>query len=173
MYILNRNLLVQYLTMKKFLLIIAVYLLHAHNTTAQNVSSNYNTAVGIKIYPAAITLKHFINDKTSIEGIGYLWQYGSRITGLYEVNTDIKTVEGLKWYVGAGAHIGFWNNKWKSKYPLRESGVNIGFDGILGVDYKIKTAPLNVSLDWQPSFNLIGYNYFEGGWGGLSIRYTF
>ena len=49
----------------------------------------------------------------------------------------------------------------------------IGIDGIIGLDYKIKGAPINVCLDWQPSFNFIGYNYFEGGWGGIGVRYAF
>ena len=49
----------------------------------------------------------------------------------------------------------------------------VGIDGVLGLDYKVKGAPLDVSLDWQPSFNFVGYNYFEGGWGGLGIRYAF
>ena len=48
----------------------------------------------------------------------------------------------------------------------------VGVDGILGLDFKFKNVPLNMSIDWQPSFNLIGYQYFESGWGGLGIRYT-
>jgi len=46
-------------------------------------------------------------------------------------------------------------------------------DGVLGLDYKISGAPINVSIDWQPSLNLIGHTYFEGGWGGLGVRFTF
>jgi hypothetical protein len=65
-----------------------------------------------------------------------------------------------------------WNNRWKDAYPTRESGVAIGVDGVLGLDYKINGAPINLSLDWQPSFTFSGYSYFEGGWGGLGIRYT-
>ncbi len=45
-------------------------------------------------------------------------------------------------------------------------------DGVLGLDYKIKGAPINVSIDWQPSINFVGYGRFESGWGGLGIRYT-
>jgi hypothetical protein len=50
--------------------------------------------------------------------------------------------------------------------------VAFGIDGVLGLDYKIKGAPLNLSIDWQPSFNFVGYSYFSN-WGGLAIRYTF
>lgn len=138
-----------------------------------NTSSSYTTAVGIKVYPGALSIKHFTNDNTAIEGLGYFWQYGFRATGLYEIHGDISGAQGLKWYVGPGAHVGFYNTKWTTDYANRSSGVAIGVDGVLGLDYKVQGAPFNVSFDWQPSFNLIGYNYFEGGWGGLAVRYTF
>ena len=140
---------------------------------AQNVGSSYTTAVGVKIYPTGLTVKSFIQPNRALEGIAYFYNDGFRVTGLYEIHGDIEGVESLKWYVGPGAHIGFWNNSWKNKYPDRNNGVAIGIDGVLGLDYKINGIPLNLSLDWQPSFNFVGYNYFEGGWGGLGIRYTF
>lgn len=80
---------------------------------------------------------------------------------------------GLSTALLAGDHLGVWSDSWRNRYPTRNDGLAIGVDGVLGVDYKIKGAPLNLSFDWQPSFNFIGYNYFEGGWGGIGIRYTF
>jgi len=140
---------------------------------AQNTGSTYTTALGVKVYPTGITIKSFVQPNKALEGIAYFYNYGFRATGLYEIHGDIEGVDGLKWYVGPGAHIGFWNDTWKDKYPDRNNGVAIGVDGVLGLDYKINGIPLNLSLDWQPSFNFVGYNYFEGGWGGLGIRYTF
>ena len=139
----------------------------------QNTGSSYTTALGVKFYPAGITLKHFTQPNRALEGIGYFWEHGFRFTGLYEIHGDFTGAQGLKWYVGPGAHIQFWNDKWKKLYPARDAGVAIGVDGVLGLDYKIKGAPINLSLDWQPSFNFVGYTYFEGGWGGFGIRYTF
>lgn len=143
---------------------------------AQGQTNNgpaYKTALGVKVYPGAITLKHFTKANVALEGLGYISSDGFRLTGLYELHNNLGNVEGLKWYVGGGGHLGIWSESWKNRYPARNNGLAIGVDGILGVDYKIQGAPLNLSFDWQPSFNLIGYNYFEGGWGGLSIRYTF
>lgn len=138
----------------------------------QNMGSDYTTALGVKVYPGAISVKHFIG-KNAVEGLGYISSDGFRLTGLYEIHNSLGNVEGLRWYVGGGAHLGIWSDAWKNKYPTREGGLAVGVDGVLGVDYKIKGAPLNLSFDWQPSFNIIGYNYFEGGWGGLGVRYTF
>jgi hypothetical protein len=96
------------------------------------------------------------------------------LTGLYELHYDLGNVEGLRWYLGGGAHIGIGNDNWrKIGSTATEQGFTMGLDGVLGIDYKIKGAPLNLSFDWQPSFNLIGDTNFEAGWGGLGIRYTF
>jgi hypothetical protein len=140
---------------------------------SQNTGHSYKTALGAKFYPGAITLKHFTQTNRALEGLGYFWEDGFRITGLYEIHGDINGAPGLKWYVGPGAHIQFWNEKWRERYPVRDKGVAIGVDGVLGLDYKIGGAPINLSLDWQPSFNFVGYTYFEGGWGGFAVRFTF
>ncbi len=159
--------------MKKFLILSLIATTCTIAASAQSMGSSYTTAVGVKIYPGALSVKHFTASNRAIEGLGYFWQYGFRVTGLYEIHGDINGAPGLKWYVGPGAHIGTWNDKWKKDYPSRESGLQLGIDGVLGLDYKFNGAPINLSFDWQPSFNFVGYNYFEGGWGGLGIRYTF
>ena len=138
----------------------------AQKGTSYNTSDSYKTAVGVKFYPGSLTIKHFINANTALEGIAYFYN-GVRVTGLYEIHGNINDVNGLRWYVGPGAHVGFYNTKYGG-------GSSIGIDGVLGLDYKFKGAPLNVSLDWQPSFEF-GNNYgngFTGNWGGLAIRYT-
>lgn len=157
--------------MKK-IMIVVLALIAVNRADGQAMGTTYRTALGVKFYPAAISIKHFTQPNRALEGLGYFWNYGFRFTGLYEIHGDINGAPGLKWYVGPGAHIGFWNDDWKRRYPSREDGVAIGVDGVLGLDYKIKNAPINVSIDWQPSFNIVGYTYFSS-WGGLGIRYTF
>ncbi len=114
-----------------------------------------------------------MKSNAAVEGLGYISSDGFRLTGLYEYHGNFNGVDGLKWYIGGGGHLGVWSDNWRNRYPGRNDGLAIGVDGVLGVDYKIVGAPLNLSFDWQPSFNFIGYNYFEGGWGGIGIRYTF
>lgn len=129
-------------------------------------STSYTTALGVKFYPGAISLKHFVNNQAALEGLGYFWDRGFRITGLYEIHGDINGAPGLKWYVGPGAHVGFYNNKYGG-------GSSFGVDGVLGLDYKINPAPINLSIDWQPSFEFGDGRGFTGNWGGFAIRYTF
>jgi hypothetical protein len=157
-----------------FLLIV---MLTAATTKAQNLTSDYRTALGVKLWGngGGISLKHFIGNNNALEGIGYFWRGGSRITGLYEFHYDIAGAPGLKWYVGPGIHVGFYNGYYFDRYynDGRNSGSYIGIDGVLGLDYKFKGAPINLSVDWQPSFEFGDNQGFIGSWGGLGIRYTF
>ncbi len=129
--------------------------------------SSYRTALGVKVWDGGgISFKHFVSDNNAIELIGYFWNKGMRITGLYEIHGPITGASGLQWYIGPGAHIGFYNTK-------NGDGSFAGIDGVLGLDYKFNGAPINISLDWQPSFEFGAGRGFVGSWGGLGIRYTF
>ena len=154
--------------MKKQIILSAVAaLIFISAAKAQSEGDSYQTALGIKFLDGAgITLKHFINDRDALEGIGFFWTQGTRITGLYELHYDIAGAPGLKWYVGPGVHVGFYNTRYGN-------GSFAGVDGVLGLDYKINRAPLNLSLDWQPSFEFGTSRGFTGSWGGLGVRYTF
>ncbi len=151
------------------ILLSSLFLLMGFFSQAQMVEQNYKTAVGIKFYPAGLTVKHFVSDKAAVEGLLYSWTYGARLTALYEFHGNISDVEGLKWYAGPGAHLQFWKSIWKGAY----GGVGLGIDGVVGLDYKFKDLPINLSVDWQPSYNITGWSHFEAGYGGVGIRYTF
>lgn len=160
--------------MKRILLVSClVFTFFAVNAQRQNKGTSYTTALGLKMYPGALSVKHFIASDRAIEGLAFISQDGFKLTGLYEIHSNLGSVEGLKWYIGGGAHMGVWSDRWKIQYPDRNPDLTIGVDGVLGLDYKIKGAPLDISFDWQPYFNFIGYNYFESATGGLGIRFTF
>lgn len=136
-------------------------------------SSSYKKAIGVKIYPSAISYKSFLTDNKAIEVLGYFTLDGFRTTIMMEKYNSFANTDQLSWYIGYGGHIGLWSEEWKKNNPTHDAGIALGVDGILGLDYKIKNAPLNLSIDWQPSFNFVGSSYFESGWAGLGIRYTF
>src|SRR5688500_841427 len=122
--------------MKKSLLILLIsFSLFASTAYSQAEGSSYQTAVGVKFYPGAVTLKHFMRENRAVEALGYFYNYGFRLTGLYEIHSDINDVPGLKWYVGPGAHIGFYNDAWSSRYVDRNACLSIGIGGVLGLDY--------------------------------------
>lgn len=159
--------------MKKYLFIALVIILGTlSKVNAQVEGNSYRTAVGVKIYPGAISLKHFLNDNAAVEGLVSFWRFGFRFTALYEYHGEINGAPGLQWYIGPGAHLGFFNNRWSRLYLDETGTIDLGVDGVLGLDYKINGAPINLSIDWQPSFTIITNPTFRS-WGGLGIRFTF
>jgi hypothetical protein len=154
--------------MKKitFILLITLISCSFSSLKAQNISSNYRTAVGVKMYPGSISFKQGLDDSRYLEALGAFWNKGFRTTLLYEIHNPLFNAAGLRWYYGAGAHVGFYNSKYYKGSSL------IGIDGVLGIDYKVQGAPLNLSIDWQPSFEFGDGSGFEG-WGGIGVRFTF
>lgn len=150
--------------MKKIIVAAAIFLTIS---VTRSSAQDYTTALGVKFWDGGgITLKHFFNEQNAGELIGYFWSQGARFTGLYEIHGDISNAGGLRWYIGPGAHVGFYNSKYGD-------GAYFGVDGVLGLDYKFNNAPINLSIDWQPSIEFGSGRGFYGGWGGLGVRYTF
>ena len=135
-------------------------------------TSTYDRAIGVK-FPGgfAISYKQFLKNNQNVEAEAMFISNGFRAVGLYEWNWDIQGIDGLRWYVGPGAHIGFWNNNYSKK--SNNSNAGIGIDGVIGLDYKVSDLPINISLDWQPSVDVIGSTGTGLGYGGIGVRYTF
>lgn len=147
----------------------------AKQTKSSTGSSSYKSALGLKfIYGVSLTGKTFLNDKAALEGIlryNGAGGLGSNIafTGLYERHADIKTVEGLRWYVGGGGHVNYFSYKGEGDDPV----ISFGVAGILGLEYQIKSLPLAISADWQPAFMISPSSGFSAENGGLGVKYTF
>jgi len=157
---------------KVFLLSVTLCLFILSNAQSKSThSSSYRSALGVKFWDGAgISFKHFFQGNNAGEFIGFFWNRGFRLTGLYEIHGDFADAQGLKWYVGPGAHVGFYD--YYDNHNNHIDGTYIGIDGVLGLDYKFKGAPINISIDWQPSFEFGDYVGFSH-YGGLGIRYTF
>lgn len=147
----------------------------ANNTSA--VGTDYKTAIGIRlsnnapIVANAITLKHFLNDKTAIEGLFSYSDPTFSLGALLEVHKPLST-PGLRWFYGGGAYLGFG----KEYDPNKQRDVNtnyFGGQGVIGLDYKFASVPINISLDWKPELNLISDINFEPAAIGFSARFTF
>jgi hypothetical protein len=156
--------------MKKIILTLTLVIFISVFASAQD----YNTGVGLRLgFSNGLTVKHFLSHRSAVEGLLVTRWRGFEITGLFEVHNQAFDVERLNWYLGGGAHLGFWNG---DNTTWGEVGTNytlIGVDGILGIEYNFNEVPINLSLDWKPAFNLTGYSGFWGDGGALSIRYIF
>lgn len=139
-------------------------------------AQDYNTGIGLRGgFSNGVTIKHFVSPKTAFEGIISSRWKGVELTGLYEVHGWAFNTDRLKWYIGFGAHVGFWNGVNTSKYwgDPGTSYTVVGVDGILGLEYSFYEVPFNIGIDWKPAYNFIGYSGFWADGGALSIRYIF
>ena len=151
---------------------IAIVLLFITGITIAHAQAPYNRALGLK-FPGGLSIsyKKFVSETHNLEAQFTSWHEGFRVAGLYEINFyAFDKVPELSWFVGPGAHIGFWKAAYEKTY---DSQIDIGIDGIIGLDYKFENAPINVSLDWQPTVTLVGSAGFTPVFGGIAVRYTF
>jgi hypothetical protein len=144
-------------------------------TTLATNAQDYNTGIGVRGgLSQGLTVKHFISGTNAIEGLLSTRWRGFHITGLYEIHATAFNTPRLNWYYGFGGHIGSWggydNHPW---FDDDEHHTVIGIDGILGIEYNIEPIPFNISLDWKPGFNILGYTGFWGDELALSIRFIF
>ncbi len=138
------------------------------------LAQNYTTGIGLRGgFSNGLTVKHFVSANNALEGILSTRWGGFNVTGLYEIHNYPFAVQGLSWYYGFGAHIGFWDGNDVGWADDDGAYTVIGADGVIGLEYNFVEVPINLSLDWKPSLNLIGHSGFWGDGGALSIRYIF
>ena len=124
-----------------------------------------------------LTAKYNFSEVGAIEGIANTRWGGYIIHGLYEHHFPAFKIQGMRWYVGGGAHIGFWSDRYNNgNYwfaDSRSGGVGIGLDLIGGLEYTIPDLPLNISLDIKPGFNFVpsALPFYDDG--AISVRYVF
>jgi hypothetical protein len=153
---------------KSFLFLLAFVLIGASQIQAQD----YKTALGIRLSsqgPAinnSVSFKHFMNPKLAVEAL-FTFDKRAAIGGLLEVHNPMPSTEGLQWFYGAGAYLGFDSDKTHTDRAL------MGAQGIVGLDYKFANLPLNLTLDWKPELNIIDNINFEPAAVGFTIRFTF
>ncbi|MDX9729893.1 MAG: hypothetical protein RBT50_11570 [Bacteroidales bacterium] len=151
--------------MKRTLTVILVLAALATGAQAQS----YKSAIGLRGGdPSGITFKTFINSTNALEliaGTGY-WGNNFSITGFYQWQKPTDWTPNLDWFIGPGAHLGFWNKDYQY------TGVLVGIDGIIGLEYTLDDIPLNFGFGAGPTFHFINNGW--GHWnGGFSVRYVF
>ena len=148
--------------MKKLVLISALVISLLFSAAA--FAQPYKMGLGIRIgSPDAVistgaTFKYFFKERTAIET---LLTFGDPFAvGLLLAHHQSFAATGLQWFAGGGGYVGFSG--------LRRTGLQ----GVLGLDYKIPTLPINFSIDWKPELTLTNEFSFEPAAVGLSARFT-
>lgn len=130
--------------------------------------------------------KNYYNDWSKKKGYNYGY-YG------YEVSTPIAlqihylfqkpiaSVSGLDWYYGIGGQVKhqkytyYYYNVGNSGTRGSESATNLdlGLDGVLGLEYTFKEAPISVFTDLVLFMELVDEPFRFLGNGGIGVRYNF
>lgn len=152
----------------KYVFLLAITLTgFVFNASAQSdvTGPAYRLGLGVRLSNSTPTLnnsitgKYFVTDRSAVEGI---ISFGSRfgLGALLEIHKPTN-IEGLRWFYGAGAYVGFENGD-----------TYLGPTGILGIDYKFTSVPINLSLDWKPELDIIPDINFVPDAFALSVRFT-
>lgn len=170
--------------MKRIALAVLTTTILAFGSEAQDLainSPNYRTAIGLRAgETSGLTIKQFIGSNAALEGIIGTWYHGFSATLLYERHTQAFNVSGMNWYYGGGAHAAVQSDRrFYGRYGYRydyyrEGSFGLGIDGVLGLEYKIPSTPIAMSLDVKPYVEFINTG---GIWTsldpGLGIKVAF
>lgn len=156
--------------MKKLVIVLIGILINVAVVQAQD----YNTGIGVRGgFSNGLTIKHFLNSNAAVEGLLSTRWHGVNITGLYEIHNQAFQTPRLNWYYGIGGHLGFWDGSKNHPWFNDGSYTVVGIDGIIGLEYNFEPIPFNISLDYKPALNLIGYTGFWGDEVAFSLRFIF
>lgn len=126
-------------------------------------AQKYDTALGVRLGGSSygITAQQRVASRVTIEGIAGLGQreYSGTLLGEYHFGI---LGPSLNYYVGAGGHLGH----------DKDTGDFGGFDGLVGVEYKVAFLPVVLSFDFKPAIELHGDDYARFPT-AFSIRYVF
>lgn len=96
-----------------------------------------------------------------------------------------KNLDGLHWYYGLGAQFRFQTYDFDYRYKIdgdpdwyyargeRVTDIDLGIDGVLGLEYRFKTAPFSVFADITLFMEVIDDPFVFWTQGGLGVRYNF
>ncbi len=137
--------------------------------TAGVNAQEYTTAFGAKFYTAhnatgGLNIRHSTSEHAALEGSLLFSNGGVGIEGLYEYQGYVSGAEGLQYFAGGGGLLGFGtgrNNQ--TTFDLRLT---------LGLDYKFADAPIDISLGFDPFFNIAPSTGSTLAL-GIGLRYVF
>lgn len=103
----------------------------------------------------------------------------------YLFRNPVKSTAGLEWYWGIGAQFRFqryfysyryklYNDpNWYYSYDRAVTDIDLGFDGIIGLEYNFKDVPLALFIDANIFMEFVDRPFFFWFQSGLGIRYNF
>jgi len=159
--------------MKKILAVLLSLALFASLASAQPRAIGFRAGgTGDLSYQHSTDTKEFLQADL---GINYLKYPGGLLNVTY--NFILADVKQFYFFVGPGAHTGFYNFKvydaptseTPERYTINTKFV-LGITAQLGVEFDFKKIPLNLSVEYRPTWSILG-NVFDPSSICLGVRY--
>lgn len=148
--------------MKKVIIVVLSVLMFGAALSAQP------RAIGLRGgYGAEISYQHNLGSANFLEADLGLVGKDFYLSGIYDFSFAKKGI--FNFYGGPGATVGFWNNG-------ENTELSLGIAGQIGTEVDLESYisfPLVVSLDWRPTFYLVGASGFAWSGFALGLRYAF
>lgn len=147
------------------------------------VFAQYDFAIGLRTGgTSGITIKKNYG-KSAIEGIAGFWHDGFSATSIWTRNTTAFSQPHLNFYYGVGGHLSIYGDRFNTKSGIswyshprgyQDGGFGLGIDGTIGIEYKIKDAPIAFSFDLKPYLEILnGGDVIYATDPGLGIKVAF
>lgn len=151
---------------------------------------DFKNAAGLRLGKTdGVTYKRFLTDNGAVElmlGFGG-YDKGMQIFSTYQWHIQIPAqfTENLYLYYGVGGHVGYTRPTTTRSYYENDTTIvtdteqrtyyAIGVDGIIGLEYRIFTVPMTVSMEVKPYFEYYGLRYTQFNfWDfGFTVKYIF
>lgn len=144
-----------------FMAFVAVLaILPLSNVKAQNwgvgLIGGFDSGIQVKKYMGA----------NNLDFRGHLHNSGFQVAGLYEWNHDLGSNFTL--YYGFGAGLGTWKQT-----ADHDMAFGLDVEAIVGVEWRIPSVPLALSLDYRPAFEVLPTTGFYAKGFAFGIKYLF
>ena len=121
---------------------------------------------------SGLTVKKFFSENVASETILATRFNGYFLTSLIEWHKGFGDSQ-LYLFAGAGLHISLINGKEVSWFHDEVNDIMPGLDVIAGVEYYMKSAPINFSIDFKPSINIAESKFKLIDGAAFSARFYF
>lgn len=167
---------------------IGIFLLLIIVCSSQTYGQQYDRSAGIRLGGSSgLTFKKFVVNEQALEVIVSNRKEGIQLTGLYMMHQPMHVSfnENFYFYYGVGGHIGVEKHGDISKIYANNdptiftyeniSYLTLGIDGMIGVEYRMLSVPITLSLDLKPYLNYVGMRKVKADFwdASIAIKYIF
>lgn len=129
-------------------------------------AQDYNWAIGVRGGAlSGLTAKKNLGGNAVEAGLS-LGAHTINVDATYQWQQPI-IADGFHLYYGVGAYAGLYTSE-------NVGHLHLGAEGVVGLEYQIPGAPIALSLDYRPTFNILGgFGYSNFYNFGLGVKFCF